>query len=791
MAVVVVTMPSEDGTGYDRPCGQIDVAAPYTSPSQRLETAYTRDLPVTFTVYQEPQLLGRRPIHYSEVLSYLHAQHHALHTQQQRSGGPSSSVVSLLPPALQEALAVAVGAKESYPVDTSFDDEEQLTTNTDNTKEEEEKNRGGAHTNSNGSAAIAPSDETEKGHRAECRNEVLQYLFSSSSNDHGDDDDDESKNSRRDKSERATSSPDDTVFFGMRQIPPDGAEYVEVLHRWLQLPLGAEKATNNDGNGVAGATATAGGGVPPSSLPHRALREALEALRVRTLPVPPALRSAARGVSSGGVPSSSSSPDEVDAADHLPLYTYAPQPAVLQTVPAVVDAVIPPRLLMYFDVDRGAAAAEYARRLRHQQRLNELRRELCSSSSTAGGGQNGAAATTTTTLTAGQRLVLENDYQSELAQRDALDPVVGEALCLVERASTAPSSRADLLLLERTLEEELDRARARCRGAPFHTNPKSSNYEAQQRGLESKLAGQMTTTVSEAMNTTYPPVGGGMRSYNGTVSGRVHRPAPPPQSSSTAPGQRGKTLTKARAQKGAAGATHKLTDPGTAAPTTGTLFSIRADGTTTGDGDEEGDGYTSAAAAAVTTTVSSAQPFFCSTVKYGATPTSLDEVAGGTATVLPTLNVVELNKERHVIQFDLLGQELLRQVAMDLPERGVFLARLMNEARLSMEAYAVLLSERTQSSAEHLALDGAEVRAAQRARVTELEGEVAALRQRQQTLLVRREALENWAAESHDVDADLAAERKAFEEAVLDRLRQHTEVIRAAQDRERKGSLVE
>lgn len=55
------------------------------------------------------------------------------------------------------------------------------------------------------------------------------------------------------------------------------------------------------------------------------------------------------------------------------------------------------------------------------------------------------------------------------------------------------------------------------------------------------------------------------------------------------------------------------------------------------------------------------------TTKPGVHAQALSKSNGGTVTVIPTLNVLELNHERRVIHFDLLRHELLRQVILDLP----------------------------------------------------------------------------------------------------------------------------
>jgi hypothetical protein len=171
-----------------------------------------------------------------------------------------------------------------------------------------------------------------------------------------------------------------------------------------------------------------------------------------------------------------------------------------------------------------------------------------------------------------------------------------------------------------------------------------------------------------------------------------------------------------------------------------------------------------------------------------ARPTALSSSGGGSASVATTLNVLEINKERRLVHFDLLGEELLRQVTVDLPERGVLLRRLLNEAQLSLDARALLARERFRETQEHL-LDGQDTREALAASRMQLEAEVAQLRSRLVSLQTRKAGLEAWVAERAARSAEDRQARLQFEQQLCDRLTTHTAATKAAQEAFRQSAL--
>lgn len=157
-------------------------------------------------------------------------------------------------------------------------------------------------------------------------------------------------------------------------------------------------------------------------------------------------------------------------------------------------------------------------------------------------------------------------------------------------------------------------------------------------------------------------------------------------------------------------------------------------------------------------------------------------------TVASTLNVLELSYERLVLQYHLLGAELLRQVAIDLPERGLMLRRLLNEGGLSLAAHSVLHRERCRATSERL-LDGQEERESLAATAASLQADVASLKAEREALRQRKKGLQVWVKEQKEAEVAEQRRRKSFEEQLFERLATHTSAVRAAQDRERRASL--
>ncbi|CAD2220230.1 Axonemal dynein light chain, putative [Angomonas deanei] len=157
----------------------------------------------------------------------------------------------------------------------------------------------------------------------------------------------------------------------------------------------------------------------------------------------------------------------------------------------------------------------------------------------------------------------------------------------------------------------------------------------------------------------------------------------------------------------------------------------------------------------------------------------------------------ELNAERTLLQIHLLSEELLRQATVDLPERGVLLRRLLNQAYLSLEAHHTLAMENTalwmkteilpEDIGEHDPSDPPKSNAALARRRSELEEEVRALQREKATLDRRRQALTQHHQETQAARELKVAQEKGFQETLCDRLKEYTERVKA-QERERRPS---
>lgn len=643
---------------------------------RRLERAYERDLPTTFVQYGEPELLGRRPAPYSVFLSYIYQQQCFNRNALRRH----RDEVRRLPPTEQEARAVGDEGdrhmNKSAPVyheantfpdlvwrsletvmkaAAGKDGDKGMSSPTPRTHASGGMAAGTGRSRGISAAqdavatdscarmtAVDGSDDCED--VVEARAKVLHYLFP------------RAESEAKAMQSGGTSPPprltapgqqsrfgdlpvvvDHDVFCGMRQIPVMSPDYMTTLHDWL---------------GAFGGTHT----VPD------VLSSLLVAGRIRSS------KNASTGSSGADAAVSNAVQTVLEAFHHNPVVT--PNPA------AVLNALLPPRLLLYYDIDPLLAAAHFRKRLQRMEHIAKLEAENARH--------------------AGNKPLL----LALAAEREALrteDPVIGDVMILVEQASPTQANRLNLIDLERQVNHALRQTRARCWGTPLPTNAPATSP----RGAHA------ATTVNTAKAAT---------------------PIKTPVSI--------------------------VASPEVATPPD--------------------------------------EPNFYLTIKKNVKPHALNRASGGTATVIPTLNLLELSTPRTVIQYDMLGKELLRQVVLDLPERGVLLARLFNGTDLALRCYAELVKEATQGAMQHKSLEGLEeVHAHARERIAALEAEVAELRQTNTALQSRKQALENWAEERRAADEARQQHTESFQQVVLERLQRHTEKVRAAQDRERRGSNLE
>eukprot|EP00796_Vickermania_ingenoplastis_P009101 gene9101-6394_t len=616
---------------------------PYSPPPNstqtrtHLEFAYVRDLPVGLTLYGEPQLLGRRPITYKGIFNYLYEQQLFREVQ----GSPpleyrdmDNDMQDELHGKLRSWLRMAAGKDRPLNVDTRIQSKEK----------------------SDGISA-QPKRNPEEEDIFEAQERLFTYFFY--------------KQSPEDKT-KAFQMPH--FFYGMRQIPSHSPEYLATIYDWavyfscvadsnFKIPLKSTSLHHN----------------VPQALSIDVMPEFIKnILKMGKVKLNFPEKNAFDDDEPGTEPEpiAISVPQEdciVGATCEVEKFSY--NPVVLAKVSGVMDALVPPRLLVFFDIDDKLAERQFRNREKRQRKIETLIKENAAHPGN-------------------KRLLRELQEEKELQRLE--DPVVGEAMLLMERASMSQSTRMDLLALEKEVERHLTESCSRCWGLPLKMNPQSSNFagegdgSAQNRQSKSKN-GQETDTVvmRQEPQTGLNNVPVGVNFYN--------------------------------------------------------------------------------------------------TICPGTKPTALSKEYGGTATVSKTLNIVELNHERTDIHLHLLGAELLRQIILDLPERGVLLSRVLNEAVLSMRVYEVLLKESSLDSGDTL-LIGQKDRALAAKEISKLEEEIEELKAKRTALQQKKKSLKAVFEHRKTLELVKAQQERNFQEALLERLRTHAEETKEAQDRERRGS---
>ncbi|CAC9441482.1 hypothetical protein LINJ_04_0690 [Leishmania infantum JPCM5] len=643
-------------------------------PEDPLAVAFALDAPLTFTARDDPRVVARLPLRFKDVLPTVchqlqFRQRQATHQTSVDADSyttksnplsspvpPTADATSYAQPPYQHAhlsdmvmrlLPVAVGQGRScktammHPSDSEEDPTAAATTVAAAAAHGPENTDKHLH-----QQQLAASAKARAGHEAEdavlcaparvpvledqlyrtwAADQILDYLFSPTSADGA---------GSVDRDEARRSFTVAACLSGMREVPADTVEYVELLRRMLSLAdsrRGAEP--NNDADDA------------DVDLPAY-VRDVL----VGVLPTENAPAAAANTAS---------------AVERVPVVT--------TTLRSTLDAVLPPRLFLYYLIHQETAVAVQRQRQAAQQRQARLRRHL-------------------ETHPDDVSVLEEIETLREALASEYTEVPVGAVLVILERTSDVQAPRDYLVKLERTLNEVLEKVKARCCGRPL----------------------QLIRT-----STAHP-----------SCSRQQHTASAP-----------------AASAKGREGA----------------------------------------AAAAILATP---DKWVCThTLKpLPVQPVATSASGGGSATVAATLNVLELNKERTLVQLSLLGEELLRQVTVDLPERGILLRRLLDEAQLSIDARAILARERCNATQAHL-LDGQDTREATAAQCKVLESEVAELRSRLASVTARKAALGAWVEEQKARELTASRERALFEHNLRERLVAHMERVKAAQDAERRSSL--
>jgi dynein light intermediate chain len=135
---------------------------------------------------------------------------------------------------------------------------------------------------------------------------------------------------------------------------------------------------------------------------------------------------------------------------------------------------------------------------------------------------------------------------------------------------------------------------------------------------------------------------------------------------------------------------------------------------------------------------------------------------------------------------ELLADELLRQVTIDQPERGLLLRRIRDEAKMTIEAYKCLHEAALQYGAQKL-LDGARGTPEMVQRIDQLKKETEALHKEVKRLEARQASLVRCVEEQIQADNRRHNEEKAFLENSRKRLQQHLEDVKKMQEAERRA----
>lgn len=135
--------------------------------------------------------------------------------------------------------------------------------------------------------------------------------------------------------------------------------------------------------------------------------------------------------------------------------------------------------------------------------------------------------------------------------------------------------------------------------------------------------------------------------------------------------------------------------------------------------------------------------------------------------------------------FSMLADELLRQITIDCPERGLLLRKIRDEVDMSIDAYQSLF-DASHAYGQHALHEATRGRAEMLARISGLIDDTAALRKEVRRLETKHLALVKAADEQEKADTKRYQEEKTFLERTQLRLQQHLETVKKIQEEERK-----
>ena len=138
--------------------------------------------------------------------------------------------------------------------------------------------------------------------------------------------------------------------------------------------------------------------------------------------------------------------------------------------------------------------------------------------------------------------------------------------------------------------------------------------------------------------------------------------------------------------------------------------------------------------------------------------------------------------------FEMVAEEILRQIVIDLPERGLLLRRVLDESRMTTDAYRSLNQEATLYCTRQLH-DGAKGNPEILDRIAQLTAQVNALRSTVKSLETKHASLERCVAEQITADQKRYNEEKAFLDNTRKRLQQHLDNVKHMQEQERRALM--
>lgn len=138
--------------------------------------------------------------------------------------------------------------------------------------------------------------------------------------------------------------------------------------------------------------------------------------------------------------------------------------------------------------------------------------------------------------------------------------------------------------------------------------------------------------------------------------------------------------------------------------------------------------------------------------------------------------------------FDMAAEELLRQIVIDLPERGLLLRRVLDESRMTTDAWKSLTVEAELYCTRQLH-DGAKGNPEILDRIVQLTSQVTTLRATVKSLETKHASLERCVAEQVQADQKRYNEEKAFLDNTRKRLLQHLDNVNQMQEQERKAMM--